>query len=153
MSIRGSSTRSNTLSWPVIEVNMVRISSVRFIKNGVIRGMGWRAAFSTANRDCRQGKGLLDPWREWLKEQRESGNYNASRIWREMVARGFTGSETIVRDAVAKWRKGWNPPVTTAVRLPSVSRVSRWLMPRRIIRGEENYASRFISLMCEKNLS
>ena len=33
-------------------------------------------------------RGLLDPWREWLKEQRESGNYNASRIWREMVARG-----------------------------------------------------------------
>ncbi|WP_257256583.1 hypothetical protein, partial [Escherichia coli] len=23
-------------------------------------------------------RGLLDPWREWLKEQRESGNYNAS---------------------------------------------------------------------------
>ena len=95
-------------------------------------------------------RGLLDPWREWLKEQRECGNYNSGRIWREMVARGVTGSETIVRDAVAKWRKGWNPSVTTAVRLPSVSRVSRWLMPWRIIRGEENYASRFISLMCEK---
>ena len=64
--------------------------------------------------------------------------------------RGVTGSETIVRDTVAKWRKGWNPPVTTAVRLPSVSRVSRWLMPWRITRDEENYASRFISLMCEK---
>lgn len=63
---------------------------------------------------------------------------------------GGTGSETIVRDTVAKWRKGWNPPLTTAARLPSVSRVSRWLMPWRIIRGEENYASRFISLMCEK---
>lgn len=50
---------------------------------------------------------------------------------------GVTGSETIVRDAVAKWRKGWNPPVTTAARLPSVSRVSRWLMPWIIIRGEE----------------
>ena len=67
-----------------------------------------------------------------------------------MVVRGFTGSETIVRDTVAKWRKGWIPPVTTAVRLPSVSRVRRWLMPWRIIRDEENYASRFISLMCEK---
>ncbi len=95
-------------------------------------------------------RGLLDPWREWLKEQRECGNYNSGRIWREMVVRGVTGSETIVRDAVAKWRKGWIPPVTTAARLPSVSRVSRWLMPWRIIRGEENYASRFISLMCEK---
>ncbi len=58
-----------------------------------------------------------------------------------MVARGFTGSETIVRDAVAKSRKDWSPPVTTAARLPSVSRLSRWLMPCRIIRGEENYAS------------
>ena len=93
---------------------------------------------------------ILDPWREWLKEQRESGNYNASRIWWEMVARGFTGSEIIVRDVVAKWRKDWIPPVTTAARLPSVPRVSRWLMPWRITRDEENYASRFISLMCEK---
>ncbi|ENG1323067.1 ISL3 family transposase [Salmonella enterica subsp. enterica] len=95
-------------------------------------------------------RGLLDPWREWLEEQRESGNYNASRIWREMAAKGFTGSETIVRDAVARWRKGWMPPVTATARLPSASRVSRWLMPWRIIRREENYASRFISLMCEK---
>ncbi len=50
---------------------------------------------------------ILAPWKVWLKELRESGNYNASRIWfpRE------TGSETIVRDAIAKWRKGQNPPV------------------------------------------
>lgn len=34
-------------------------------------------------------RGLLDPWREWLKEQRECGNYNSGRIWREMVARGL----------------------------------------------------------------
>lgn len=66
------------------------------------------------------------------------------------MARGFTGSETIVRDAVAKWRKGWIPSVTTAARPPSASRVNRWLMPWRILRGEENYTSRFISLMCEK---
>lgn len=63
---------------------------------------------------------------------------------------GSGGSETIVRDVVAKWRKGWSSPVTTAARLHSASRVSRWLMLWRIIRGEENYASRFISLMCEK---
>ncbi|EFE1808699.1 TPA: ISL3 family transposase [Escherichia coli] len=116
-----------------------RVTVSRWVRSGTFPEMSTRPP----------KRGLLDPWREWLKEQRESGNYNASRIWREMVARGFTGSETIVRDAVAKWR-GWNPPVTTAVRLPSVSRVSRWLMPWRITRDEENYASRFISLMCEK---
>lgn len=27
------------------------------------------------------GRGLLDPWRAWLEEQRESGNYNASGKW------------------------------------------------------------------------
>ncbi|MDU4306842.1 MAG: hypothetical protein E7I24_06640 [Serratia marcescens] len=32
----------------------------------------------------------------------------------------------------------------------TASRVSHWLMSWRIIRGEENYASRFIGLMCEK---
>ncbi|PSY37378.1 ISL3 family transposase [Escherichia albertii] len=117
-----------------------RVTVSRWVRSGTFPEMSTRPP----------KRGLLAPWREWLKEQRETGNYNASRIWREMVTRGFTGSETIVRDAVAKWRKGWIPPVTTAVRLPSVSRVSRWLMPWRITRDEENYASRFISLMCKK---
>lgn len=66
------------------------------------------------------------------------------------MAKGFTGSETTVRDEVARWRKGGSAPVTAPARLPSASRVSRWLMPWRIIRGEESYASRFIWLMCEK---
>lgn len=94
-------------------------------------------------------RGLLDPWREWLKEQRECGNYNSGRIWREMVARGLQAvkpsSGMLLPNGIRL-----DPPVTTAARLPSVSRVSRWLMPWRIIRGEENYAFRFISLMCEK---
>lgn len=86
--------------------------------------------------------GLQDPWRGWLEEQRESGNHNGSQIWREMVAKGFTGSETTVRDEVARWRKGGSAPVTVPARLPSASRVSCWLMPWRIIREEESYASR-----------
>lgn len=117
-----------------------RVTVSRWVQSGTFPEMSTRPP----------KRGLLDPWRAWLEEQRESGNYNASRIWRKMVAKGFTGSETIVRDAVARWRKGWTPPVTAAARLPSAARVSRWLMPWRIIRGEENYASRFISLMCEK---
>ncbi|KTH45778.1 transposase [Enterobacter hormaechei subsp. steigerwaltii] len=73
--------------------------------------------------------GLLEPWQEWLEEQRINGNHNAGQLWREMVNAGFTGSETTVRDAVAKWRKQVNSPVIAPVRLPSASRVSRWLMP------------------------
>lgn len=93
---------------------------------------------------------LLDSWRDWLEQQRKKGNHNASQIWREMVTMGFTGSETTVRDAITQWRKGGTEPLLASPRLPSASRVSRWLMPWRIIRGEENYASRFIGLMCEK---
>lgn len=66
------------------------------------------------------------------------------------MAKGFTGSETTVRDEVVKWRKGGSTYFTAPARVPSASRVSRWLVPWRIIRGEENYASRFIGLMCEK---
>lgn len=67
-----------------------------------------------------------------------------------MVDAGFAGSETTVRDSVAKWRKQANAPVVAPARLPSASRVSRWLMPWRMIRGEENYASRFIESMRQK---
>lgn len=94
--------------------------------------------------------GLLEPWREWLEEQRENGNCNARQLWREMTGAGFTGSETTVRDAVAKWRNQVNGSVAAPGRLPSASRVSRWLMAWRMIRGEENYASRFIESMCQK---
>lgn len=65
--------------------------------------------------------GLLEPWQEWLEEQRINGNHNAGQLWREMVNAGFTGSETTVRDAVAKWRKQVNSPVIAPVRLPSAS--------------------------------
>lgn len=94
--------------------------------------------------------GLLAPWHEWLERQRINGNHNARQLWREMVDAGFTGSETTVRDAVAKWRKQSNAPAVSPGRLPSASRVSRWLMPWRMIGGEENYASRFIESMCQK---
>jgi hypothetical protein len=57
--------------------------------------------------------GLLDPWHEWLERQRINGNHNARQLWREMVDAGFAGSETTVRDAVAKWRKQSNAPAVS----------------------------------------
>ena len=67
-----------------------------------------------------------------------------------MLVAGFTGSVSTVRDAVFKLRKGKVYPMNTPARIPSASRISRWLTPWRIIRGEENYASRFINRMCDK---
>lgn len=67
-----------------------------------------------------------------------------------MVDAGFAGSEPTIRYAVAKWCKQANAPVVAPARLPSASRVSRWLMLWRMIRGEENHASHFIETMCQK---
>lgn len=117
-----------------------RVTVRRWLQSGTLPEMSGRP----------KKPGLLDPWREWLEERRERGDHNASQIWKEMVANGFEGSETTVRDEVARWRKGGADLVTTPARLPSASRVSRWLMPWRIIRGEESYASCFVGLMCEK---
>lgn len=80
--------------------------------------------------------GRLEPQREWLEEQRKSGNHNASQIRREMVTQRFTGSKTIVRDEVARWRKNGAATVTAPAHLPSAFRVSRWLMPWRMANNE-----------------
>ena len=47
-----------------------RVTVSRWVRSGTFPEMSTRPP----------KRGLLDPWREWLKEQRESGNYNASRI-------------------------------------------------------------------------
>ncbi|KNY40982.1 transposase [Vibrio harveyi] len=67
-----------------------------------------------------------------------------------MVEAGFTGSVSTVRYEVTRLRKGKVYPVIVPTRIPSASRISRWLTPWRIIRGEESYTSRFISRMCDK---
>jgi len=93
---------------------------------------------------------LIDSWHDWLEKQLQSGQCNASQLWQEMLEAGFTGSVSTVRDAVFKLRKGKVYPMNIPARIPSASRISRWLTPWRIIRGEENYASRFINRMCAK---
>ncbi|MFZ3516776.1 ISL3 family transposase, partial [Vibrio harveyi] len=93
---------------------------------------------------------LIDSWSDWLEKQLQSGYCNASQLWQEMVEAGFTGSVSTVRYEVTRLRKGKVYPVIVPTRIPSASRISRWLTPWRIIRGEESYASRFISRMCDK---
>lgn len=54
---------------------------------------------------------LLDSWRVWLEQQQEKVSHNASQILRGMVIIGFTGSETTVKGAITKWRKGVKEPL------------------------------------------
>jgi len=67
-----------------------------------------------------------------------------------MIEAGFTGGISTVRNAVFNLRKGNVYPMNIPVRIPSASRISRWLTPWRMIRGEENYTSRFINCLCDK---
>lgn len=60
-----------------------RVTISRWVQSGAFPEMS----------TCPPKRGLLDPWKVWLKEQRESGNHNASQIWREMVLRGLQAAK------------------------------------------------------------
>ncbi len=57
--------------------SLPRVTVSRWVRSGTFPEMSTRPP----------KRGLLASCREWLKEQRESGNYNASRIWRPGVYR------------------------------------------------------------------
>ncbi len=48
--------------------------------------------------------GQLAPFAPYLRERWEAGCHNATRLWHELRARGFTGSYTSVALSVAPWR-------------------------------------------------
>ncbi len=87
-----------------------------------------------------------------VKRATRSGNYNASRIWREMVAQGGTGVKPSSGILLPNGVKAGTHRFycrKTSFSVPGKPLVDAL----EIIRGEENYASRFISLMCEKERS
>jgi transposase len=47
---------------------------------------------------------------EYLQWRWQQGCHNASQLYRELVARGYTGSATLLRVAVAPWRPPRPPP-------------------------------------------
>jgi hypothetical protein len=40
---------------------------------------------------------VLDPYRDHLERRWVEGCHNAARLWRELVALGFSGSDALVR--------------------------------------------------------
>lgn len=50
------------------------------------------------------GPTLLDAHRQYMAARAAEGCRNAKQVWRELRARGFTGSHSIVRDAFAQLR-------------------------------------------------
>ena len=52
----------------------------------------------------------LAPFAEYLQERWRQGCHNATQLYRELVARGYAGSATLLRVAVAPWRPPRPPP-------------------------------------------
>ncbi len=47
-------------------------------------------------------KSVVDEYRSYLDQRWEEGCHNASQLWREMLERGFTGRDSIVRNWIRK---------------------------------------------------
>lgn len=70
---------------------------------------------------------LLDPFRPYLLQRWNEGCCNATRLFREIRAQGYTGSTTIVRNALQPLRAVSSPPGQTAVPIETVDSPRRTL--------------------------
>lgn len=82
---------------------------------------------------------ILRPHEDHLHERWAAGERNAATLWRELHARGFTGSAATVRICVGRWRtapgrSGPQPRQTDAPPdgLPAPPPVPRWRSPRQV---------------------
>jgi transposase len=68
----------------------------------------------------------LAPFIPYLRQRWQEGCHNAQRLYRELLARGYTGAETRIKEAVRPWRSKSPPPLQ---RSPSNSTLY-WLVLR-----------------------
>ena len=64
---------------------------------------------------------IMDPYEDYVRQRWDDGCQNATQLWRELRARGFTGSCSNVRDRIGTWRTTPAPrgrPRGTAPRTP-----------------------------------
>lgn len=57
-------------------------------------GSGWRP----------KGKSKLDPYLAYLRERWSAGEHSGSRLFCEIKERGYTGSESLLRQVLGEWR-------------------------------------------------
>jgi transposase len=86
---------------------------------------------------------LLDPFRDYLLARWSAGCTNSAQLWRELRAKGFGGSASIVRDW-AQQQRSPSPSVTKAkseTSRPLSARRAAWLLirPKAVLAEEEQH--------------
>jgi transposase len=104
--------------------------SLRLARNTVRRFL--RAERFPERQPRRPRPTLLTPYEPHLRERWAAGCRNATGLWRELRARGFTGGRSIVRAHLARWREADGPVRQPAPPpLPQFSvRQTSWLLLR-----------------------
>jgi transposase len=102
----------------------------------------------------------LTPFLAYLRERWASGAHNATQLWRELRAAGYTGGRSVVRDLLHTWRDPAGAARQTAHRRPGTAaraigyspRVACWLLlkdPDKLSAQEQAYLTRLYHL-CPK---
>jgi transposase len=100
----------------------------------------------------------LTPFLGYLRERWAAGCHNATQLWRELRAAGYTGGRAVVKDLSHTWRDLSSAPRQTAHTRPRTSmaatagyspRATCWLLlkePDRITAEEQAYVTRLFHL-------
>ena len=95
---------------------------------------------------------LLTPYTAYLQERWEAGCHNASALWRELRARGFTGGRSTFRYHLARWRAADPRPMLKSIAptaRPVSVRQATWLLledPSTLAPSERAY----VEVLCQR---
>jgi transposase len=75
----------------------------------------------------RRRRTALEPHREYLEKRWAEGCHNASRLWRELQQKGYTGQLSRVKEFLQPWRSQDPKPRPRHRKLPGLRLVAFWL--------------------------
>jgi transposase len=101
--------------------------------------------------------GKVEAFRPYLEERWQAGCHNATQLWREIQAQGYTGARSVVAQYLSSWRKrlpqeerqtsGPKPRAVSPLSIPAPQAVVWWLLGRKEKLKEEQ--TRFVTRLCQ----
>lgn len=99
----------------------------------------------------RRRQSVLDPFKDYLQQRHAGGCHNATKLFRELRTRGYSGGLTIVKDYLRNLRQATPSQVTAntskMVRLPAPKTLAWWLLcdPKELKSEQETVVSTLLS--------